>query len=60
VQGHPAESKTPSMHRNFRRENRETPLLSVVSPTQPDGRQRPLGIAALEDKTFSMRVLNQI
>lgn len=26
---HPAESKTPGMHRNFTRENREPPLPSV-------------------------------
>jgi hypothetical protein len=33
----PAESKTPCMHRNFTRENRETPWLSVGV------RQGPLG-----------------
>ena len=36
----PAESKTPRMHRNFTRENREAPLLSVVSKTRTVGRRR--------------------
>ena len=29
VRGGPAESKTPCMQRNFKRENRETPSLST-------------------------------
>jgi len=33
-------SKTPRMHRNFTRENREAPLLSVVSRTRTAGRKR--------------------
>jgi len=36
----PAESKTPCMHRNFTRENREAPSLSVVSRTRTAGRKR--------------------
>ena len=36
----PAESKTPGMHRNFTRENRETPPPSVVSMTRTAGRRR--------------------
>ena len=36
----PAESKTPSMHRNFTCENREAPLPSVVSRTRAAGRRR--------------------
>ena len=36
----PAESKTPGMHRNSTRENRETPLLSVVGTTRTAGRRR--------------------
>ena len=34
---HPAESKTPGMHRNFTRENREAPLPSVGSRHGPLG-----------------------
>jgi hypothetical protein len=37
VHGRPAESKTPRMHRNFTRENREAPLLSVVRETRTAG-----------------------
>ena len=37
---HPAESKTPGMHRNFARENRETPWPSVGSRTRTAGRRR--------------------
>jgi len=36
----PAESKTPGMHRNFTRENREAPLPSVGSRTRTAGRRR--------------------
>ena len=36
----PAESKTPGMHRNFTRENREAPLPSVGSATRTAGRRR--------------------
>ena len=35
----PAESKTPSMHRNFTRENREAPPSSVVGRTRTAGRR---------------------
>ena len=35
-----AESKTPGRHRNFTRENRETPLLSVDTRTRTVGRRR--------------------
>jgi hypothetical protein len=33
----PAESKTPCMHRNFTRENREAPLLSAASAERTVG-----------------------
>ena len=36
----PAESKTPRMHRNFTRENRETPLPSVAARRRTGGRRR--------------------
>ena len=36
----PAESKTPGMHGNFTRENRETPLASVARRTRTGGRRR--------------------
>ena len=36
----PAESKTPGMHRNFTRENREAPFLSVGSNQRTAGRRR--------------------
>ena len=37
---HPAESKTPGMHRNFTRENREAPSPSVGSRIRTAGRRR--------------------
>jgi hypothetical protein len=36
----PAESKTPRMHRNFTRENRETPSPSAASRERTAGRKR--------------------
>ena len=36
----PAESKTPRMHRNFTRENREAPWQSVVGRPRTAGRRR--------------------
>ena len=36
----PAESKTPGMHRNFTRENREAPPSSVGSRARTAGRRR--------------------
>src|ERR1017187_7382323 len=36
----PAESKTPCMHRNFTRENREAPWPSLVGRTGNAGRRR--------------------
>ena len=36
----PAESKTLSMYRNFTRENREAPWLSVVGRRRTAGRRR--------------------
>jgi hypothetical protein len=36
----PAESKTPRMHGNFTRENREAPSSSVVARPRTGGRRR--------------------